>query len=53
MTNEDRLFIKADGNKVLGILKTGPKYLFYRGLEGEVLEVSPVCVLDFYCHESV
>jgi alpha-tubulin N-acetyltransferase 1 len=47
------LYIKIKGNVCVGILKVGVKKLFYRNLNGEILEVSPLSVLDFYVHESM
>lgn len=37
---------------VIGILKTGRKNLFIRRANGEMHEMKPVCVLDFYVHET-
>ncbi|KAK3932042.1 Alpha-tubulin N-acetyltransferase [Frankliniella fusca] len=45
-----------DGNKghgtVVGILKVGSKKLFIYDLTGVQWEMEPLCVLDFYIHES-
>ena len=49
---EDRLYLLVDGFKVLGMLKTGNKNLFIRDEIGNVREIQPLCVLDFYVHES-
>ena len=37
---------------MVGILKTGSRKLFYTDGIGKILELSPVCLLDFYVHES-
>lgn len=37
---------------VIGILKSGLKNLFIRRAGGEMHEIRPVCVLDFYVHEN-
>jgi alpha-tubulin N-acetyltransferase 1 len=37
----------------VGILKVGVKKLFIRNDFGAIKEISPLCVLDFYVHESV
>lgn len=37
---------------VVGILKTGRKRLFVYDRHGQQWEINPVCVLDFYIHES-
>lgn len=50
-TNQ-RLYIKISDGKVVGILKTGEKDLFYRDVIGDIKELSCTCVLDFYVHES-
>ena len=47
------MYLKAEGNKVLGLLKVGVKKLFIRNEMGNIKEISPLCVLDFYVHESV
>jgi len=48
-----RLYLKVCDNKVEGLLKVGEKNIFYRDPAGKVRELTPVCVLDFYVHESV
>jgi alpha-tubulin N-acetyltransferase 1 len=45
--------MKIEGKKALGFLKVGEKKLFYRNYSGVVKEINPVCVLDFYVHESI
>lgn len=35
-----------------GLLKVGQKNLFIRRDNGHLVEMSPLCVLDFYVHES-
>ena len=35
-----------------GIIKTGRKHLFIRTDSGALREIEPLCVLDFYVHES-
>lgn len=46
----------SEGNKghgtVVGILKVGCKKLFVYDLSGSQWEMEPLCVLDFYVHES-
>jgi alpha-tubulin N-acetyltransferase 1 len=39
--------------KCLGFLKTGKRNLFIRNEGGLMKEIKPMCVLDFYVHESV
>jgi len=34
-------------------LKTGKRKLFIRNQIGKIHEITPICVLDFYVHESV
>ncbi|CAF1032657.1 unnamed protein product [Adineta ricciae] len=47
---------KSDDNNnkgsVVGILKVGPKHLYIYDTNGQVYERTPLCVLDFYVHES-
>ena len=52
-TSDNRLYMKAEGNKVIGLLKVGVKKLFIRNECAAIKEISPLCVLDFYVHESV
>jgi GNAT superfamily N-acetyltransferase len=37
---------------VIGILKVGAKHLYVYDSHGQVHERTPLCVLDFYVHES-
>ncbi len=37
---------------VIGFLKVGVKRLYVHDSHGQVHERTPVCVLDFYVHES-
>ena len=39
-------------NQVVGLLKVGKKKLFVYDQQGVQHEMTPVCVLDFYIHES-
>ena len=47
------LFIKAQSNRAIGFLKVGYKKLFMRGRGGEMVEMKPLAVLDFYVDASV
>ncbi|CAD8125994.1 unnamed protein product [Paramecium sonneborni] len=51
--SDQKLYIKSEGKQCLGMLKVGRKNLFHRDLSGLVKEIQPLCVLDFYVHESV
>jgi len=39
-------------NQVVGILKIGKKHLFLFDQQGAIHELNPLCVLDFYVHET-
>jgi len=52
-SGDNRLYMKIDNNKVCGILKVGQRNLFHYDGNGKVRELRPLCVLDFYVHESV
>lgn len=52
-TSDNRLYLRAEGNTVIGLLKVGPRKLFIRNEAGNIKEIAPLCVLDFYVHESV
>ena len=47
------VFVKAQANKCIGFLKVGYKKLFVRGRGGEMIEMKPLSVLDFYVDASV
>ncbi|KAF7260517.1 hypothetical protein EG68_02257 [Paragonimus skrjabini miyazakii] len=50
-----RLYILSSSvaNQVLGILKIGEKRLFLHDNQGVCTELEPLCILDFYIHESM
>ncbi|KAA3670828.1 alpha-tubulin N-acetyltransferase 1, partial [Paragonimus westermani] len=50
-----RLYILSSSveNQVLGILKTGEKRLFMHDNQGVCTELEPLCILDFYIHDSM
>ncbi|KAJ3326945.1 Alpha-tubulin N-acetyltransferase 1, partial [Blyttiomyces sp. JEL0837] len=56
VAGKDSVFAE-EGNvrnlKVLGLLKVGVKNLFVADNCGRQMQVTPLCVLDFYVHESV
>lgn len=45
--------MRADGKHAIGLLKIGKRNLFIRGDNGGIKEIKPLCVLDFYVHESM
>ena len=51
-SSDNKLYIKTDGRQVLGFLKTGYRKLFYTNEIGKIVEMTPLCLLDFYVHES-
>lgn len=48
-----KIFIKTDGNAIIGYIKIGIKNLIYCDRWAKMKELAPMCVLDFYVHESV
>ena len=52
-SSDNRLYVKAYDKQVIGILKVGKRNLFIRGDSGQIKEIKPLCLLDFYVHESV
>jgi hypothetical protein len=55
MAHSDHVLIlahSADGKMCHGLLKCGTKNLFIRDERGTMHEITPMCVLDFYVHES-
>lgn len=53
LNENQKVFIKSDGYQVQGFLKIGYRKLFYHNQVGKIVELFPLCVLDFYVHESV
>ncbi len=47
----DKLFVKAKGNQVIGFLKLSLKYLYIND-ENQSVESNIYCVLDFYVYNS-
>ncbi len=45
-------FFHSNLGSVVGILKVGVKHLYVYDSNGQVHEGTPLCVLDFYVHES-
>ena len=55
-SGDNRLYFKVDTsvkNKVIGLIKVGKRKLFIHRHDGKMSEITPLCVLDFYVHESV
>ena len=46
------MYISSGRGTAVGILKIGRKKLFVYNHHGNVHEMEPLCVLDFYVHES-
>jgi alpha-tubulin N-acetyltransferase 1 len=51
-SSDNRMYIKVEGGRAIGLIKIGRRRLFVRDEVGSVKEIEPVCVLDFYVHES-
>ena len=51
---DQRVYIMCDdeGSRAVGFLKVGAKHLYHYDKKGKVTELDPVCLLDFYVHES-
>ncbi|KAG2492028.1 hypothetical protein HYH03_009757 [Edaphochlamys debaryana] len=56
-STDQRLYLhmyrQTNKTVILGGLKVGTKRLYVRTLTADLLEIEPVCVLDFYVHESM
>ena len=52
ISNDHTLYIASSDSEVRGILKMGKKHLFIRNAVGNITEITPLCCLDFYVHES-
>ncbi len=54
MHTDQRLYVMRSDKAVMGILKVGRKKLFIRdNTSGKMHELEPLCVLDFYVHETI
>ena len=53
MANGHILYMKAEGNRCIGFIKVGQKKLFVRGRSGDINEITPLAVLDFYVDSQV
>ncbi|GIL83039.1 hypothetical protein Vretifemale_11855, partial [Volvox reticuliferus] len=55
-TTDQRLYLymyrQSNKTVVLGGLKIGTKRLYVRTVTADLREIEPICVLDFYVHES-
>jgi alpha-tubulin N-acetyltransferase 1 len=45
-------FLYSHFGSVIGFIKVGEKRLYVHDSHGQVHERTPLCVLDFYVHES-
>ena len=52
LASDHTIYICTSSTQVLGILKMGKKHLFIRNKIGNIVEITPLCCLDFYVHES-
>ncbi|GLD95782.1 hypothetical protein PINS_up004460 [Pythium insidiosum] len=50
---QQRLYIAFCDDRVVGLLKTGTRHLFYVDRKGAYSEMDPRCVLDFFVREDV
>jgi hypothetical protein len=49
----DKIFIKAKGNSVIGFLRIGNRKLFLHDSEGDMIESEVLCLFDFYVYHTV
>ena len=47
------MYLKTQGSQCVGFIKCGTKKLFMRDRSGGIVEMKPLCVLDFYVSEQV
>ena len=50
--SDHKMYFKIVDNCVIGLLKIGTKQLFINDALGKYKKITPLCVLDFYVHES-
>ena len=46
------MYFKVDGRKVISMLKVANRKLYLRADDGQMRDISLLCILDFYVHES-
>lgn len=51
-SSDHKLYLKIDYNSVIGLLKIGTKTLFINDGLGNFQKITPLCVLDFYVHQT-
>ena len=51
MGKANKIFIKSKGNLCIGFIKVGEKKLFVQNRVSKMIEITPMCVLDFYVNE--
>ena len=51
--NDHTCYFKAEENKCIGFIKVGYKKLFVRTRSNTLVEMQPLCVLDFYVDGKV
>ena len=51
--SDNKVYMLSNGKLVIGFIKVGKRNLFIRGDNGGIKEIKPLCVLDFYVHESM
>lgn len=49
---DQHIYIKCEENIFIGFIKVGKKNLFIYNEIGEIKEINPLCVLDFYTYEG-
>jgi hypothetical protein len=42
-SGDNTIYIKSEGDKVVGFLKTGYRRLFQRNLAASITEINPLC----------
>lgn len=52
LSSDHAVYVVKDSESIVGILKVGRKKLFIIDERGKLHEDNPLCVLDFYVHES-
>jgi alpha-tubulin N-acetyltransferase 1 len=52
-SNQHTCYFIAEENRCIGFIKVGYKKLFMRNRASQLVEMNPLCVLDFYVSERV
>ena len=51
--SDNRVYMKVKGSRVEGMMVVGSRTVMYRDDRGKCVDISPLCVVDFYVHDRL